>query len=638
MKKLKRLPLSPARLTPQAWIGVLAGGIVGAYFLIIRFLFPSVYQKDFEHMLNQNAVSEVVLITNQNLVEVSLKPTHIKAYEYLGIRDWPIWGASGPHCQFKVLNAEQFNRDYQQLLSRAADSKAVPLQIVERNSLADTWAKFGSGILMVLVLIVVYRQSSLPAAKPGTSPAGKELGKSIANLIDTTAAQTVYFKDVAGQNEAKEEIQEIVEFLRNPARFTHLGGRIPKGVLLVGPPGTGKTLLARAVAGEAGVPFFSLSGSDFVEIFVGVGAARVRDLFTQAQQKAPCIIFIDEIDAIGKARSQSLGAGSGDEREGTLNALLVAIDGFASDQGIIVMAATNRVDILDSALLRPGRFDRQVYIGKPDASGREDIFRVHLKKIKTDGQLDYRYLAALTPGSTGAEIANICNEAALIGARRNHAYVELDDMQSAIDRVANGIEYKNRLVSPQERRITAYHEAGHVVVSWLLEYTSPLVKVSIIPRGASSLGYTQYLPKEQQLKHREEFIDDLCMIMGGRAAEELIFNRLTTTASSDIERITRIAYTMITVHGMSTRIGNLSFSEARKQQGYSQATADLIDEEVKLLVEEVYQRTNQILRHNQQALNLVAEALLEREVLYASDIQQLLGKRAGSTLEALSLP
>ena len=436
----------------------------------------------------------------------------------------------------------------------------------------------------------------------------------------------------AGLEEAKEEIKEIVDFLQNPGKFTKLGGKIPKGALLVGPPGTGKTLLAKAVAGEAAVPFFTLSGSDFVEMFVGVGAARVRDLFKQAKEKAPCIIFIDEIDAIGRSRGKGQMPGSNDERENTLNSLLVEMDGFATDAGVIILAATNRPDVLDSALLRPGRFDRQISIDKPDIVGRDAIFKVHLKPIKFNKEVDSRKLAAQTPGFAGAEIANVCNEAALIAARKDKESVEMIDFQDAIDRVIGGLEKKNKIISPVEKKIVAYHEAGHAIAGWFLEHADPLVKVSIVPRGVAALGYAQYLPKEQFLYQTEQLMDEMCMALGGRAAEEIKFAKISTGALSDLERITKMAYSIVSVYGMNSKLGNVSFYDSKQSEynfnkPYSDATAELIDEEVKKLISDAYKRTLNLLKKHQAELEIVAKELLDKEIIFQADLERLIGKR-----------
>ncbi len=458
------------------------------------------------------------------------------------------------------------------------------------------------------------------------------IGKNKAALYDQQTDTKITFKDVAGLEEAKEEVKEIVDFLQKPDKFTNLGGKIPKGALLVGAPGTGKTLLAKAVAGEAGVPFFSLSGSDFVEMFVGVGAARVRDLFKTAKEKAPCIVFIDEIDAIGRSRGKGQMPGSNDERENTLNSLLVEMDGFATDSGVIILAATNRPDVLDNALLRPGRFDRQISIDKPDINGREQIFKVHLKPLKLNKEVDPKKLSAQTPGFAGAEIANVCNEAALIAARNNKKSVDMEDFQSAIDRVIGGLEKKNKIISPEEKKIVAYHEAGHAVAGWFLEHADPLVKVSIVPRGLAALGYAQYLPKEQFLHQTEQLMDQMCMTLGGRAAEEIIFGKISTGALSDLERITKMAYSIVTVYGMNDKIGNVSFYDSKQSdytfnKPYSDATATIIDEEVKKIIDEAYQRTLKLLKEKKNELETLAKELLEKEIIFQSDLEKLIGKR-----------
>ncbi len=457
------------------------------------------------------------------------------------------------------------------------------------------------------------------------------IGKSKANLYDKDMKVNVTFDDVAGLDEAKEEVKEVVDFLKNPKKYTALGAKIPKGVLLVGPPGTGKTLLAKAMAGEAQVPFFSISGSDFVEMFVGVGASRVRDLFKQAREKAPCIIFIDEIDAVGRARGKNM-MQSNDERESTLNQLLVEMDGFSGDKGIIMLAATNRPDVLDSALLRPGRFDRQISIDKPDQKGREQIFKVHLKKLtKLGPDVTPEKLSSLTPGFAGAEIANVCNEAALVAARKEKTQVEVEDFNEAIDRSIGGLEKKNKIISPQEKKIIAYHEAGHAICGWYLEHAHPLLKVTIIPRGIAALGYAQYLPKEQYLYRTEQLLDEICMTLGGRAAEEIVFGKISTGAQNDLQRITQLSYAMVTVYGMNEKVGNVSFYDPQQDttftKPYSDDTAKVIDEEVRKLIDSAYQRTINLLTEKREQLNKIAEALLEKEILFKADLEELIGKR-----------
>ncbi|TXB66255.1 ATP-dependent zinc metalloprotease FtsH [Phaeodactylibacter luteus] len=485
-------------------------------------------------------------------------------------------------------------------------------------------------IIVVAIWVFIMRRVSGGAGGPGAQIFN--IGKSKATLFDQNSKVNVTFQDVAGLDEAKEEVMEVVDFLKNPKKYTALGGKIPKGVLLVGPPGTGKTLLAKAVAGEAGAPFFSISGSDFVEMFVGVGASRVRDLFKQAREKAPCIIFIDEIDAIGRARGRGNMQGGNDERENTLNQLLVEMDGFSTDKGVILMAATNRPDVLDSALLRPGRFDRQIGIDRPDLKGRKAIFSVHLKTIKTAPGVEPEELAEMTPGFAGADIANICNEAALVAARRNKQAVDIDDFNYALDRIIGGLEKKNKLISPDEKKIIAYHEAGHAVCGWFLPHASPLVKVTIVPRGLGTLGYAQYLPKEEYITRTEQLLDRMCMTFGGRAAESIIFDKISTGAQNDLDQVTKMAYSMITVFGMNEQVGQVSFyglSQDQFQRPYSDSTATLIDTEVRKLVESQYERAKVLLRERREELEILASQLLEKEVLLKSDVERLIGPRPG---------
>jgi cell division protease FtsH len=485
--------------------------------------------------------------------------------------------------------------------------------------------------LAVIAIIWIVLMRRLGGGGGGAGGQIFNIGKSKATLFDQNSKVNITFADVAGLDEAKEEVMEVVDFLKNPKKYTALGGKIPKGVLLVGPPGTGKTLLAKAVAGEAGVPFFTMSGSDFVEMFVGVGASRVRDLFKQAREKAPCIIFIDEIDAIGRARGRGGMQGGNDERENTLNQLLVEMDGFSTDNGVILMAATNRPDVLDSALLRPGRFDRQIGIDRPDLKGREAIFKVHLKTIKTDGvTVDAFTLAEMTPGFAGAEIANICNEAALIAARRNQDSVTLVDFNYALDKAIGGLEKKNKLINPEEKEIIAYHEAGHAICGWFLEHASPLVKVTIVPRGVAALGYAQYLPKEQYITRTEQMLDMMCMTFGGRAAEQVIFGKISTGAQNDLDKVTKQAYDMITVYGMNPEVGQVSFygmSKDAYQRPYSDATATLIDNQVRRLLDSQYMRAQELLKDKRAEVELLAKELLDKEVLSSKDLVRLIGPR-----------
>jgi cell division protease FtsH len=481
--------------------------------------------------------------------------------------------------------------------------------------------------LLVLVWVFFLRRMN-----PGSQMLN--IGENTATLFEDSDQGEVTFDDVAGLEEAKEEVVEVVEFLKNPDKFTRLGGQLPKGVLLVGPPGTGKTLMAKAVAGEAGVPFFSISGSDFVEMFVGVGASRVRDLFETAKEKAPCIIFIDEMDAIGRSRGRNNMVGGNDERENTLNQLLAEMDGFDANEGVIIMAATNRPDVLDSALLRPGRFDRQILVDKPDRNAREKIFRVHVRNLLLADDVELEILAGQTPGFAGAEIANVCNEAALLAARKDKDVIEMADFEQAIDRVIAGLEKKNKIISPEERKVIAYHESGHAIVGWFLEHTDPVVKVSIVPRGMSALGHAQYLPEERYLYSTDALVDRMTMALGGRVAEQIVFDRVTTGAQNDLERITKMAYAMVTDYGMSDRIGNVSFNLSERDEDapmfekpYSDATARAIDEEAKSIIEQARQRAHALLQEKREQLDEMAAALLDEEVLGPEQLLDLLGER-----------
>ena len=490
-----------------------------------------------------------------------------------------------------------------------------------------SWLLFPA-IILVFWLVIMRRMSG--GAGGGAGGNIFSIGKSRAKVFEKGKGTNTTFKDVAGLEGAKEEIEEIVDFLKNPKKYTELGAKIPKGALLVGPPGTGKTLLAKAVAGEAKVPFFSLSGSDFVEMFVGVGASRVRDLFKQAKEKAPSIIFIDEIDAIGRARGKNANMGSNDERENTLNQLLTEMDGFGTNSGVIILAATNRADVLDSALMRAGRFDRQIYVDMPDINERKEIFQVHLKPLKLAEGLDIDFLAKQTPGFSGADIANICNEAALIAARKKKKSVEKQDFLDAVDRIVGGLEKKNKIITVQEKKTIAFHEAGHATTSWLLEHASPLVKVTIVPRGRS-LGAAWYLPEERQITTTEQLLDEMCSALGGRAAEQIMFGKISTGALSDLEKITKQAYAMVSVYGLSPALGNISYYDSQGQSAftkpYSEERAKKIDEEVTRIIEEQYERAVKILTENKEKLILLAEKLLEKEVIFKDNLIEIFGKR-----------
>ncbi|WP_281615349.1 ATP-dependent zinc metalloprotease FtsH [Flammeovirga sp. SubArs3] len=583
---------------------------------------------EFKTMLKDGDVEEITIVNNR-WVEVVLNNKALQKSKYSKIQQErsPFSVVTKePNYRFQIASADHFLKEFDDTQSDIPEKDKVPYKVESRESFG-TWF-MSTGFLFVLLFGFWFLMRRM--AGGGAGGQIFNIGKSKAQMFDANHVK-VTFKDVAGLDEAKEEVEEIVDFLKNSKKYTDLGGKIPKGVLLVGPPGTGKTLLAKAVAGEAGVPFFSMSGSDFVEMFVGVGAARVRDLFKQAKEKAPCIIFIDEIDAIGRSRGKGSMPGSNDERENTLNSLLVEMDGFGTDSGVIILAATNRPDVLDSALMRAGRFDRQISVDKPDINGREQIFNVHLKPIKVSKDVNAKELATQTPGFAGAELANVCNEAALIAARNNKPAVEMDDFMAAIDRVIGGLEKKNKIISKEEKRIVAYHEAGHAVTGWFLEHANPLVKVSIVPRGVAALGYAQYLPKEQYLNTTEEMMDEICMTLGGRAAEEIIFGRISTGALSDLERTTKMAYSMVSIYGMNDKIGHLSFYDPNRSEfssrPYSEALAEKIDEEVKNLIDAMYKRTLALLREHSDALESLAQQLLEKEVLYQSDLVKLIGER-----------
>src|SRR6187401_1122021 len=605
---------------------------------------------DFKEMLLKHHVEKYIEVPNKNIVRVSIKKDSLHYYT----DKLPTSAISSKKDekppQFSFESNERFREEIlefkkQNPLSFPNDLYRINDPYVsERDSTLFSGAlNFLLPVLLFLAIWILLMRKMSGGGGAGGGPGGIfNIGKSKATLFDKGTKVNITFADVAGLDEAKVEVMEIVDFLKNPKKYTNLGGKIPKGALLVGPPGTGKTLLAKAVAGEAGVPFFSLSGSDFVEMFVGVGAARVRDLFKQAKEKAPCIVFIDEIDAIGRSRGRGQLPGANDERENTLNSLLVEMDGFATDSGVIILAATNRPDVLDSALLRPGRFDRQISIDKPDLVGRDAIFKVHLKPIKLSKDLDIHKLAEQTPGFAGADIANVCNEAALIAARKGKDAVEMEDFQDAVDRVIGGLEKKNKIISPEEKEIIAYHEAGHAICGWYLEHAYPLLKVTIVPRGTAALGYAQYTPKEQYLYNIDQLMDQICMTLGGRAAEDIFFDKISTGAQNDLQQITKIAYSMVTVYGMNEKVGRVSFYDPQQENSftkpYSEETSRLIDEEVRKLIDEGYVRTKNLLIEKKEQVRIVAEALLEREVLFQSDVEALIGKRPFEEKKVLDVP
>ena len=633
MKKKSDKNLMGNNFNNQIWIVFLV-----SIFIYLSFGFFStkpinIDYNRFQKMIKSHDIAKIVVIKNQEIIEISLKEEALLNTTYKDELESSnlLSNTYGPHYKLEVSSIESFEKRYDDLISSLGRENSNEIEYLTESrtdiySFLQTW---GFTILILIGFWFLLRRMST-----GGGPGGQifNIGKSKASLFDKESKIKLSFKDVAGLEEAKEEVKEIVEFLKNPKKFTKLGGKIPKGALLVGSPGTGKTLLAKAVAGEANVPFYSLSGSDFVEMFVGVGAARVRDLFKKAKEKAPCIVFIDEIDAIGRSRGRGQMPGSNDERENTLNSLLVEMDGFSTDSGVIILAATNRPDVLDSALLRPGRFDRQISIDKPDLKGREEIFKVHVRSLKLSDDVNIKNLAAQTPGFAGAEIANVCNESALIAARKNKNSIEMVDFQDAIDRVIGGLEKKNKIISPEEKKIVAFHEAGHAVAGWYLEHADPLVKVSIVPRGIAALGYAQYLPKEQYLYQTDQLLDEMCMALGGRAAEEIIFGKISTGALSDLERITKMAYSIVSVYGMNKNIGNVSFYDSKQSdynftKPYSDSTAEKIDSEVKRIVDNAYNRTKKLLIEKRKQLEKIANKLLEKEILFQTDLEELIGKR-----------
>ena len=586
---------------------------------------------DFERFLNDGDIEEVTVI-NQKLARVSLNKNGLEKSIHKNVKSKNILGqenTNGPHYEFEVGNLELFQKKLEQ-----AQDNGIQFRY-EFATVENRWMDVILGFLPIIIIIGVWfflmrRMSGGGAGGPGGQIFN--IGKSKAKLFDQNTEVKTTFKDVAGLEGAKEEIQEIVDFLKNPKKYTILGGKIPKGALLVGSPGTGKTLLAKAVAGEAKVPFFSLSGSDFVEMFVGVGASRVRDLFKQAKDKSPSIIFIDEIDAIGRARGKNNFTGSNDERENTLNQLLTEMDGFGTDTNVIVVAATNRADVLDKALMRAGRFDRQIYVDLPDLNERQEIFKVHLKPLKTIKNLDIDFLAKQTPGFSGADIANVCNEAALIAARKNRKSVGKQDFLDAVDRIIGGLEKKNKIVTAEEKKTIAFHEAGHALVSWLLEYAAPLVKVTIVPRG-QSLGAAWYLPEERMIIRTEQMLDEMCAALGGRAAEKIIFNKISTGALSDLEKVTQQARAMVSVYGLNDTLGNITYYDSSGQmensftKPYSEKTAQVIDKEISDIIELQYNRACNILKKNKSKLKQLAERLLEKEVIFKDDLFKILGER-----------
>ena len=632
-KKINKIPATANNNGPSYfWIYL-------ALILVIGFTFYSNYFEQanvteisrikFDNLYRSGDVDKVVT-SNGERAYVYIKKESLNKEEFQKIKknQTTINQGEQPVYFFRIYSNAGLDKHIKEVRDRYNLEDLTMVPKTETNGFMSILSMILPALVFVGLWYLVMRRMG---GGGGGFPGGGifSIGKSKAALFDENSLGQITFEQVAGLDEEKVEVMEIVNFLKDPGKYTKLGGKIPKGALLVGPPGTGKTLLAKAMAGEAKVPFFSISGSDFVEMFVGVGASRVRDLFRQAREKAPCIVFIDEIDAVGRSRNKGMMGGGNDERESTLNQLLVEMDGFGSDKAIIMLAATNRPEILDDALLRPGRFDRQIHIDRPDLKGREQIFNVHLKPIKTGTDVDAQKLSELTPGMVGADIANICNEAALVAARKNKEEVNMQDFNDAIDRVTTGLEKKNMIISPEEKKAIAYHEAGHALTSWYLEHAHPFIRVTIIPRS-ESLGHALYLPKEKYLTIKEELADRICVSLGGRAAEKIIFNQISTGALSDLDHVTQIAYSMVTVYGMSEKVGNVSFYRMAQQsydKPYSAETSRLIDEEVRGIIDEQYQRAIDLLNSKRSELDLLANELLEKEVLHKDDLIALFGKR-----------
>ena len=608
------------------WIyGIVFVALMGLYLMNDFSMSKELGWTDFQRFTADDAFSRIVVHNRKNILEATVKGDfRDRIFTPREVQQL----TTEPKVYVRIPSSDKFSDFYDKMVAE----KHISTQVTYKESDDILWNILASvGPFVIIILLWLFLMRRMAGGGAGGAGGVFSVGKARAQLFDKNTNVKVTFKDVAGLMEAKQEVEEIVEFLKNPEKYTELGGKIPKGALLVGPPGTGKTLLAKAVAGEAHVPFFSLSGSDFVEMFVGVGASRVRDLFRQAKEKAPCIVFIDEIDAVGRARGKNVNMTSNDERESTLNQLLTEMDGFGSNSGVIILAATNRADVLDKALLRAGRFDRQIHVELPDLNERKEIFNVHLRPIKIDSSVDTDFLARQTPGFSGADIANVCNEAALIAARGGKRFVQKDDFMNAVDRIIGGLEKRTRITTAQERRSIAYHEAGHASISWLLEYANPLVKVTIVPRG-KALGAAWYLPEERQITTREQLLDEMCATLGGRAAEEIFLGAISTGASNDLERVTKQAYAMVTYFGMSDQLPNLNYYDSTGQEWgftkpYSEETARLIDKEVQKIINEQYDRARTILRDNAAKHNQLAEKLLECEVIYSEDLEKIFGKR-----------
>ena len=641
--KKQNNPTNPGnKLKPKFsvyWIyGLIAVVFIGMQLLSFTPKPQEITMQEFERNMLKNGDVAKIVVVNKEKANIYIKKDRLSDPRYKDLTDGRFAKISedGPHFFFTIGSMEYFEKWINEAQGDYNKGNYIEVSYkTQPNYMRDIFGWVFPILIIVAIWLFIFRRMSKGSGGPGGGNIFS-VGKSKAQLFDKESNIKVDFKDVAGLEEAKVEVREIVDFLKTPKKYTDLGGKIPKGVLLVGPPGTGKTLMAKAVAGEANVPFFSMSGSDFVEMFVGVGASRVRDLFKQAKEKAPCIIFIDEIDAIGRARGRNPNFGSNDERENTLNQLLTEMDGFGNNVGVIIMAATNRADILDKALMRAGRFDRQIHLELPDINERKAIFEVHLKPIKMETNLDVDFLSKQTPGFSGADIANVCNESALIAARKDKKSVERQDFLDAVDRIVGGMERKTKIITKEEKKTIAFHEAGHATVSWLLEHAHPLVKVTIIPRGRS-LGAAWYLPEERQITTRDQLLDEMCAALGGRVSEELMFGKISTGAMNDLEKITKQAYAMIAYFGMSNKVGHVSFYDSSGQtdmaftKPYSEKTSELIDKEVKDLIEEAYQRSFEILKKHKDDLTQLAEILLEKEVIFTEDLERIFGKRPWKT-------
>lgn len=622
------------------WIyGAVAVSILGFQLMFSGSGIEEISWQRLEREMIKNRDVEKIVVVNKEKAEIYIKPDLLSSDRYSDVDSHGFGGipSNGPHYSYTIPSVEVFNANIEEAQKKYSYNESEIISVryeTRKNIMGDLLGWILPLALLVGVWLFIFRRMG-GGAGPGGTGSIFSVGKSKAQLFDKESHVKVDFSDVAGLEEAKMEVRELVDFLKNPKKYTDLGGKIPKGALLIGLPGTGKTLLAKAVAGEANVPFFSISGSDFVEMFVGVGASRVRDLFKQAKEKAPCIVFIDEIDAVGRARGRNTGFGGNDERENTLNQLLTEMDGFGTNVGVIILAATNRADVLDRALLRAGRFDRQIHVDLPDLVERGKIFEVHLKPLKLDKNVEVDFLAKQTPGFSGADIANVCNEAALIAARNNKKKVDKQDFHDAVDRIVGGLERKSKIISPHEKKTVAFHEAGHATVSWLLEHANPLLKVTIIPRG-KALGAAWYLPEERQITTTEQLLDEMAAALGGRASEEMTFGKISTGALNDLEKITKQAYAMVSYFGMSDKVGNLSFYDSTGQnefsfnKPYSEKTAELIDEEVKRLIDEAYNKAREVLKKNKKGLTQLADLLLEKEVIFSEDLEKIFGKKRGN--------